>query len=193
MHRRLSGIILAVAVAGLVGGSVAACGAAAPSPSPSPSPTPAGATSFAEYATGFCSAWGTLFRVVGNPDTAGWTDGVHKLQAAAVARDDATAAGLQGSINTELEAARAQVAYAAAWPPAARPMAELDRILVAFEKWTAAYVDIAKGVPNAPDPQAVFEAAGGVDAWRAMFATYADVASFRPATVAQCPDAPVTP
>ena len=92
------------------------------------------ATSFDEYATAFCSAWGTLFRVVGNPDTAGWTDGVHQLQAAAQARDDATAARLQGEINTELEAARGQIAFAAGWKPAARPMAELDHIFVAFEK-----------------------------------------------------------
>ena len=185
MHRRLSGIVLAVVVAAAATG----CSAAVPSPSPSPP----GATTFEEYATGFCSAWGTLFRVVGNPDTASWTDNVRKLQAAAVARDDPTAAGLQGKINTELEAGRQQIAYAAAWPPAVRPMAELDRIFVAFEKWTAAYVDVAKGVPNAPDPQAVFEAAGGVDAWRAMFAVYADIAPHRPATVAQCPDAPITP
>jgi hypothetical protein len=183
MNRRLHGIILSVAVATLAG----ACGGVAPSASP------AGATTFEEYATAFCSAWGTLFRVVGNPDTAGWTDGVHQLQAAADARDDATAAGLQGQINTELEAARQQIAYAAGWPPAARPMAELDRIFVAFEKWTTAYVDIAKGMQNAPDPQAVFEAAGGVTSWRALAETYADVAPYRPASVARCPDAPISP
>ena len=63
MHRRLPGTILSIVIAA----SAAACGASAPSP--------AVATSFDEYATAFCSAWGTLFRVVGNPDTAGWTDG----------------------------------------------------------------------------------------------------------------------
>ena len=183
MHRRLPRAILSIVIAA----SVAACGASATSPSP------AVATSFDEYATAFCSAWGTLFRVVGNPDTAGWTDGVHQLQAAAEARDDATAARLRGGINTELEAAREQIAFAAGWKPAARPMAELDRIFVAFEKWTTAYVDVAKGVPNAPDPQAAFEAAGGVTSWRAMFEVYADVAPYRPATAAQCPDAPITP
>ena len=185
MHRRLPGIILSIVMAT----SVAACGTSVPSPSPSP----AGATSFDEYATAFCSAWGTLFRVVGNPDTAGWTDAVHQLQAAAAARDDATAAGLQGQINTELEAARTQIAYAAGWQPATRPMAEMDRFFVATETWITAYVDVAKGVPNAPDPQAAFEAAGGLAAWQGLFEAYADVAPYRPAAVAQCPGAPISP
>lgn len=185
MRSRLSGFFLSLAIA--LAGS--ACGAAVPSPSPSP-PV---ATSFDEYATAACSAWGTLFRVVGNPDTADWTDTVRQLQAAAEARDDASAAGLQGRINTELEAARGQIAYAAGWPPAARAMAEMDRFFVAQETWITAYVNVAKGVPGAPDPQAAFEAAGGPDAWRAMFEAYADVAPFRPASVAQCPGAPVSP
>ena len=185
MHGRLAGMILSIVIAT----SAAACGASAPSPSPSP----AVANTFNEYATAFCSAWGTLFRVVGNPDTAGWTDAVHQLQAAAEARDDATAAGLQGRINTELEAAREQIAFAAGWKPAARPMAEMDRFFVATKTWITAYVDVAKGVPNAPDPQAAFEAAGGVTSWRAMFEAYADVAPYRPATVAPCPGAPITP
>ena len=182
MYRRLSRIMLAIMVAV----SVAACGASTPSRSPS-------AASFDEYATAVCSAWGTLFRVVGNPDTAGWTEGVHQLQAAATARDDATAAGLQGKINTELEAARRQIAYAAGWPPAARPMAEMDRFFVAMERWITAYVDIAKGVPNAPEAQAAFEAAGGLTAWQGLFAAYGDLAEYRPASAAQCPGAPVTP
>jgi hypothetical protein len=191
MRRRLTGFALSIMIAA----SVVACGAGAPTPPPAatPTPPPAVATSFDEYATASCSAWGTLFRVVGNPDTAGWTDAVHQLQAAAKAHDDATAARLQGQINTELEGARLQIAYAAGWPPASRPMAQMDRFFAAMETWITAYVDVAKGVPNAPDPQAALEAAGGVDAWHAMFEAYSDVASFRPASVARCPDAPVTP
>jgi hypothetical protein len=181
--RRLQGIILSLVFAT----SAAACGGSAPGLSR------VGATNFEEYATAFCSAWGTLFRVVGNPDTAGWTDAVHQLQAAATAREDATAAGLQGRINTELEAAREQIAYAAAWPPAARPMAEMDRFFVATERWITAYVDIAKGMQDAPDPQAVFEAAGGLTAWQGLSAAYADVAPYRPASVARCTDAPISP
>ena len=139
------------------------------------------------------SAWGTLFRVVGNPETAGWTDAVHQLQAAAEAHDDATAAGLQGKINTELEAARQQIGYAGAWPPAARPMAEMDRFFVATETWITAYVNVAKEVPNAPDPQAAFEAAGGLAAWQGLFEASADVAAYRPASVASCPGVPIRP
>ena len=184
--RRAARILSLVIVA-----AAAACGGCAPGPASNPSPSVA--TSFNEYATAVCSAWGTLFRVVGNPDTANWTDRVRQLQAAAEARDDATAAGLQGPINTELEAAREQIAYAAGWPPAARPMAQMDRFFVATETWITAYVDVAKGVPNAPDPQAAFEAAGGVESWRAMFEAYADVTPYRPASVEQCPGAPISP
>jgi hypothetical protein len=184
MSCRLPGIILSVVVAT----SVAACGGSAPGSSP------AGATSFDEYATASCSAWGALFRVVGNPDTAGWTDAVHQLQAAAEAHDDdPAAAGLQGRINTELEAARKQIAYAAAWPPAARPMAEMDRFFAATEIWIVSYVDVAKGVPKTPDPQAAFEAAGGLAAWQALFEAYGDIAPYRPASVAQCPGVPISP
>ena len=185
MHRRLGGIILAIVVATSAG----ACGTLTPSPSPSP----AVATTFNEYATAFCSAWGTLFRVVGNPDTAAWTDAVHQLQAAATARDDATAARLQGEINTELEAAREQIAYAAGWPPAARQMARMDRVFMAMEIWITAYVNVAKGVPNTPDPQAALEAAGAMEAWVGMLEASADISPYRPASVAPCPDAPISP
>ena len=183
MRKRSRGIVLSL----VISMATVSCGVL------TPSPWAVGATSFDEYATAFCSAWGTLFRVVGNPETAGWTDAVRQLQAAAEARDGATAAGLQGQINTELEAARRQIAYAAAWPPAARPMAAMDRFFVAEETWISAYVDVARGVPNAPDPQEAFLAAGGLDAWQAMFEAYADVAPYRPASVAQCPGAPISP
>jgi hypothetical protein len=48
-------------------------------------------------------------------------------------------------------------------------------------------------VPNAPDPQAAFQAAGGLEAWQGMHEASADLAAYRPASVAQCPDAPVSP
>ncbi|MEI7744111.1 MAG: hypothetical protein WCK58_10235 [Chloroflexota bacterium] len=188
MHGRLSRIIPAVALAVLLASSMAGCGA-----SPSPSPSSAVAGGFEEYATAYCSAWGTMFRVVGNPETAGWTDGVHQLQAAADAHDDATAARLQGGINTELEAARRQIAYAAGWPPAAKAMAQMDIFFVAVETWVTTYVDLAKGVPNTPDAQTAFEAAGGLTAWRGLFEAQADIAPFRPATAARCEGAPISP
>jgi hypothetical protein len=156
-------------------------------------PSPAVASNYSEYVAASCSAWETLFRVVGNPDTAAWTDEVHQLQAAAETRDAETAAGLQGQINTELEAARQNIAYAGGWPPATRTMAALDRFFGAMEVWTTAYVDIAKGVPNAPDPQAAFEAAGGLTAWRAMLETFADINPYRSGSDGRCPGAPISP
>ena len=185
MHDRLAGTFLSIVVAA----SAAACGGSAPSASPSPSV----ATSFDEYATAFCSAWGTLFRVVGNPETASWTDGVRQLQVAAEARDDATAAGLQGLINNELDAAREQIAFAAGWPPAARQMAQMDQVFLAMEIWITAYVDVAKGVPNTPDPQAALEAAGAMEAWVGMLEAHADITPYRPASVEPCPGAPISP
>jgi hypothetical protein len=173
--------------------ALAACGTASPGPTPSPSPTPDGATNFAEYATAFCSAWGTLFRVVGNPETATWTDTVLKLKAAAEANDGPAAARLANEINPELATARGQIAVAGGWPPAARSMAELDRFFAAEQVWITAYVNLAAGLPNAPDAQTAFEAAGGAAAWQAWIEAYADLASHRPASVAQCPGVPVSP
>jgi hypothetical protein len=118
---------------------------------------------------------------------------VHELQAASESRDAVTATRLQLGINMELEAARDQIAYAAGWPPAARQMAEMDRFFVATEAWINAYVELAKGTPTAPDPQAAFEAAGGLDAWRGLLEADADVAPHRPASAGPCPEAPVSP
>lgn len=184
MWKRLPGIILAIAVVA----SAAACGAPV-----APSPSPTGATNFEEYATAHCAAWETLFRVVGNPDTADWTDAVRQLQAAAEAHDGVTAVRLRAGIHTELEAARAQIAFAAGWPPATRGMAELDRLFVAQEAWIDAYVDIATGVAGAPDPQAAFEAAGGLDAWFGLSEAFKDVEPYRPGHVDPCAGAPVSP
>lgn len=184
MRHRLRGIVLASTISA----SVAACGGPAAS-----GQAPVVATSFEEYRTASCSAWATLFRVVGNPDTADWTDDVRELQAAAEARDAVTARRLQVGINSALESAREQIAYAAGWPPATRMMAEMDRFFLATEDWIRAYATLANGAPDNPDPQAVFEAAGGVDAWRGLFAASADVQPYRPADVQQCPGAPVSP
>jgi hypothetical protein len=166
---------------------VASCGAGSASPTPSP-----GASGFDDYAGAWCSAWGTLFRVVGNPETAGWTDDVHRLQAAADAHDATTAVALRDSINGELEGARGQIAYAAAWPPARRTMVQVDRFFVATETWVAAYADLALDVPGAPQSQAAFEAAGGLDAWQQMFVVAADITPYR-RDARHCPDIPMSP
>lgn len=52
---------------------------------------------------------------------------------------------------------------------------------------------IHRGLPDAPDAQAAFEAAGGLDAWQAMFEAYADLAPHRPASVDPCPGIPISP
>ena len=44
----------------------------------------------------------------------------------------------------------------------------MDRVFVAYEALTAAKLALARGEPNAIDPQAAYEAAGGVEAWSAM-------------------------
>lgn len=46
--------------------------------------------------------------------------------------------------------------------------AQFDRVLAAFETGTAAKLAVARGDPNAVDPQLAFEEAGGLDAWFAM-------------------------
>lgn len=180
---------LAAALAMTVLAMSAGCGGGAPTSTPQPT----GATGYADYAAAACTAWATLFRVVGNPDTAAWSADVRSLQRAAARQDLPGAADLQGRINTELETARRHVAYAGAWPPASRSMTEMDRYLVATEVWITTYVDIAKAVPNTPDPQTAFERAGGVEAWRAMLEAGAEVAPYRPAGAIQCAGAPVIP
>ena len=187
--RRLVAITLCAAL------WLTACGTSTPTPSPSPtpSPTPAAATNFAEYATAFCSAWGTLFRVVGNPETATWTDPVLKLKAAAEAYDGPAATRLANEISPELATARGQIAVAGGWPPAAQSMATLDRFFAAEQVWITAYVNLAAGLPNAPDAQTAFEAAGGIEGWQGWIEAHAALAPHRPATVAQCPGVPVGP
>ena len=72
-------------------------------------------------------------------------------------------------------------------------MAHLDRVFVAFEAMVAAKRAGANHVPDAPEPQAAFESAGGVEAWFAMFE--AARAMERPAGVGErrCPTVPVGP
>jgi hypothetical protein len=154
LRRALSVVILTSLLMG--------CAGAAPSPSPSV------ASGYADWRTATCTAWATLFRVVGNPDTAAWSDDVRALQAAASSLDAATAETLEARILAELETARGSISYAAAWPPASPGMAEMDRFFLATEAWIRAYAEVARGTPDAPDPQAAFEAAGGLDAWRAF-------------------------
>ncbi len=175
-------------VVGLVVAAAAACGTGAPSPTPRPA-----ATSFDEYAVGFCSAWAAMFRAVGNPDTASGSDLSKALDAAVAAGDVGAADRLAAEITSVLESGREQVAYAGGWLPAAPITAQLDRLFVAYEAMIAAKAAAAKSAPNAVEPQAAFEGAGGVDAFFAMIEAMRALAPERPAEAQQCPNLPIGP
>jgi hypothetical protein len=94
-------------------------------------------------------------------------------------------------ILSELESGRQHVAVAGLWQPATSTMAQLDRVFLAFEAMIAAKRATAHRSPDAVDPQAAFENAGGVQAWQAMFETYRAIP--RPSGATQCPTVPVSP
>ena len=171
---------------------VAACTAGAPSQEPTPTPLPA-ASSFAEYAVAFCSAFEAMFRAVGNPDTAAGSALSKALDQAVTDLDGTTAERLASEINRELESGRQHVSRAREWPPAAPAMAQLDRVFVAFEAMTVAKVAKARGEPGAVDPQAAFEGAGGVEAWFAMFEAYRAIGAAHPGGAPRCDNVPISP
>jgi hypothetical protein len=155
-------------------------------------PLPA-ASSFDGYAAHFCSAFDAMFKAVGNPDTASGSELSKALDSAVAAQDGLAADRLAAQITAELESGRREVAAAAGWSPAAPVMTQLDRVFVAFEAMTAAKAAKARGEPNAVDPQAAFEQAGGVEAWFAMFEAGRAMRSEHPADTQQCPNVPVSP
>jgi hypothetical protein len=86
----------------------------------------------------------------------------------AIERGDATATAEKArEIRSEIEDGRAHVRSASGWAPAAASMAQLDRMLVAFERLVEVRLAaIPKGaLPAEREGQAAFEAAGGVEAW----------------------------
>ena len=161
----------------LVATIVVACGSAAPPASPS---APAGAPSapvtspsaapatFAEYDESFCGAFTSLIRAVGNPDAGTPSALSKKLDDAVLAGNVLAADQAAAAMIAELETGRHHAAAAARWEPAAGAMAQMDRLLVAFEARTAALRAKAAKTANAPDPQQAFEQAGGVQAWSGM-------------------------
>ncbi len=134
-----------------------------------------------------------MFKAVGNPD-AGTDSELSKALEDAVQRGDPAEAGrLAEAIMIELENGRQAASRAAAWPPAFAAMSELDRVLLAFE----AMIDAKRqgaGNPDAPDPQAAFDAAGGTTAWTAMFEAARAMQSARPANVPphECEGVPIS-
>ena len=154
--------------------AVAACSAPA-----APSVAPA---TFEEFATHACDAFEAMFRAVGNPD-AGTDSELSKALDDAVQRGDPAEAGrLAEAITVELESGRQAASRAAAWPPGFAAMSELDRLLLAFEAMIDATRQTA-GNPDGSDPQAAFEAAGGVKSWTAMFEAARAMQGARPANL----------
>ena len=181
-RRRWGVSILFVALLG------AGCGAPT-----SPATARPAAASYDEYFVAACAAWDALFRAVGNPDTGSGSDLSKSLDQAVKASDVASAERLAGAIVRELEAGRQQVAVAGGWQPRAAVMVQLDRVFVGFEAMTAAKVSVARHDPNAVDPQAALEQAGGVDAWFAMFEAARSAGMTGAATEKECPNVPVSP
>lgn len=147
-------------------GSQIAPGRSVAAPSDTPSPAGVGSIPFVEYAALYCDAFESMDRAVGNPDTASGSERSRALDAAVLARDAAASGPLAASIIADLEVARRQAALAGAGWPSARPfMAHFDRLILAFQAQVAAKLAIAEGRSEAGEPQAAFEAAGGLDAW----------------------------
>ena len=158
-----------------------------------PAALSAAPATFEEFATNACDAFSAMFRAVGNPD-AGTDSELSKALDEAIRRGDpAEIDRLTEAITTELENGRQSASLASAWPPGFAMMSQLDRVLLAFE----ARIDAkrqAAGNPNAPDPQAAFEAAGGVTAWGAMFEAARGLQSSRPANLPphECEGVPIS-
>jgi hypothetical protein len=166
----------------------AACGA----PGSSAIANPA-AASYDEYAVASCAAWDALFRAVGNPDTGSGSDLSRALDAAVAAGDAASADRLAADIAKDLNAGRALVAVAGGWRPRALVMVQLDRIFAAYEAMIAAKRAKARHDPNAVDPQAAFEQAGGIEAYFAWIDALRAAGLTGAATERQCPNVPVPP
>ena len=183
MNSRRIGGVLVLALA-LVGGG---CGSGQTG-----SPARPAAANYDEYATAACAAWDALFKAVGNPDTGGGSVLSKGLDEAVAAADVAAADRLAIDIARELQTGREQIGIAGGWAPRRPVMVQLDRVFAAFEAMVAAKRAAARHEPNAVEPQAAFEQAGGVEAWQAMFEA-ARAAGGGAATDRPCPNVPVTP
>jgi hypothetical protein len=190
VRRLISAAVVLVTAVATVG-----CAAAAPSPSAQGATLPGVSTertigSSEEYYVVACKAWDALDRAVGDPDTGEGSKLSRALDQAVEARDVASADRAAAGITAELASGRRQLKTAGTWGPRSKTVAQFDRVFVAFEAMTAAKRAAARGKPNAVDPQAAFEQAGGVEAWFAMFES---IPPSEMATGKPCPNVPVTP
>lgn len=143
-----------------------------------PEPAAMAPATFEDFAARACDAFEALFAAVGNPDT-GVPSALSAQLDQAVERGDRSQADRAAeAIIAELERGQAVAAAAGGWPPGAVAMSELNDVLVAYEAYVRAKQELAAG--NPADPQAVFEAAGGVTSWQAMLEAATAVIEARP-------------
>jgi hypothetical protein len=187
-HNAMSRSLIHAIVLVLIGTIAAGCASSTPSVEASRR-----AASFEEFAGGICSAFESMFKAVGNPDTGEGSDLSDRLEAAAEAGDLATAEQLARQISSELETGRTFAAFAGGWAPGGPTSEHVDRLLVAFEAWSSAQVEAARLGLDAAHAQDAFEAAGGVEAWQGTFQAIQAMASERPPVEPyQCPTVPMS-
>lgn len=163
MVRSMRGLILSLCLAATAVG----CTSSAPGASVAPS-LPPQATTFAEFGAAYCAAFDAMFTAIGNPDTGSGSELSKALDAAMAAREADRANGLAAAITGHLERGRREAWIARGWRSADAVMAQLDRVLVAFEAMVEAKRAAASGAPGVVEPQVAFERAGGLTAWFAM-------------------------
>ena len=159
---------------------VAACGAGAQGAS-----SPPKAATFDEFGMAYCAAWDELFTAIGNPDTGSVSALRGEFEKAVTDGDAAGAERLARTITSHLETGRGHIVVASGWPSAGPMLAQLDRVLVAFETMTAAK-------RSGADAQAAFEKAGGLEAWYAVFDAAKTLQRPTDAGDRKCPTVPVS-
>lgn len=139
-----------------------------------------------------CSAFESMDQAIGNPDAGTGSELSDELDRAVEAKDGPAATRLAAAIMTKLDTGRRQAGLAAGYPSAKPMMTQLDRVLEAFAAMVVAKRDAALDVSGAVEPQAAFENAGGVEAWRAMLEALPDIDRPAGAPVRQCPTVAVS-
>lgn len=165
--------------------AVAAC---TPTAASSEAPPPA---TYEEFAKTACDAFEAMFMAVGNPDTGEGSELGTQLDDAVGRGDRAQADRVAEAIIAELERGQAAAATAAGWPPGTLAMSELNDVLVAYVAYVRAKQELSAG--NPADPQAAFEAAGGLTSWQAMLGAARTVIEARPSIPPQeCDGVPMS-
>lgn len=156
-----------------------------------PSERPAAPATYEDFAMSACDAFEALVAAVGNPDTGTPSDLSAQLDEAVARGDRAQADRVAEAIIAELERGQGAAAVAAGWQPGAPAMSELNDVLGAYVAYVRAKQELAGG--NEADPQAAFEAAGGLTSWQAMLEAAQTVIAARPSIPPQeCDGVPMS-